>query len=72
MTGPHLALLLREREASLPVLLMSGYAAHPVPAGLVGHAAMIDKPFPTSELLARIATLLGDPTPSASSTPSSK
>jgi PAS domain S-box-containing protein len=62
MTGPDLALLLRERDPDLPVLLMSGYAAHPLPAGLVGNAAMIDKPFPTRELLAQIAALLGDPT----------
>jgi PAS domain S-box-containing protein len=61
MAGPELALLLRERAADLPVLLMSGYAAHPLPAGLVGKAAMIDKPFPTRELLAQIAALLGDP-----------
>jgi PAS domain S-box-containing protein len=62
MAGPDLALLLRERDPDLPVLLMSGYAAHPLPAGLVGNAAMIDKPFPTRELLAQIAALLGDPT----------
>jgi PAS domain S-box-containing protein len=61
MPGPELALLLRERAPSLPVLLMSGYAAHPLPDGLVGRAAMIDKPFPTRELLAQIAALLGDP-----------
>ena len=60
MAGPELALLLRERAPDLPVLLMSGYAAHPLPAGLVGRAAMIDKPFPTRELLAQIAALLGD------------
>jgi DNA-binding response OmpR family regulator len=64
MPGPELALLLRERAPDLPVLLMSGYAAHPLPDGLVGRAAMIDKPFPTRELLAQIAALLGDP-PSA-------
>jgi PAS domain S-box-containing protein len=62
MAGPDLALLLRERDPDLPVLLMSGYAAHPLPAGLVGNAAMIDKPFPTRELLAQIAALLSDPT----------
>jgi len=62
MPGPELALLLRERAPDLPVLLMSGYAAHPLPTGLVGRAAMIDKPFPTRELLAQIAALLGDPT----------
>jgi PAS domain S-box-containing protein len=62
MAGPDLARLLRERDPDLPVLLMSGYAAHPLPAGLVGNAAMIDKPFPTRELLAQIAALLGDPT----------
>ena len=60
MAGPELALLLRERAPDLPVLLMSGYAAHPLPAGLVGRAAMIDKPFPTRELLAQIAALLDD------------
>ena len=30
MPGPELALLLRERAPDLPVLLMSGYAAHPL------------------------------------------
>jgi PAS domain S-box-containing protein len=70
MTGPDLALLLRERDPDLPVLLMSGYAAHPLPAGLVGNAAMIDKPFPTRELLAQIAALLGDP--SSATPPSAK
>jgi DNA-binding response OmpR family regulator len=64
MPGPELAPLLREQAPNLPVLLMSGYAAHPLPDGLVGKAAMIDKPFPTRELLAHIAALLGDPTPS--------
>jgi PAS domain S-box-containing protein len=65
MPGPELALLLRERDPDLPVLLMSGYAAHPIPATLVGKAAMIDKPFPTRELLAQITALLGDGKPSA-------
>jgi PAS domain S-box-containing protein len=65
MPGPELALLLRERAPRLPVLLMSGYAAHPLPAGLVGKAAMIDKPFPTRELLAQIAALLADGSPSS-------
>jgi PAS domain S-box-containing protein len=70
MAGPELALLLRERAPQLPVLLMSGYAAHPLPAGLVAKAAMIDKPFPTRELLAQIAALLGDP--SSATPPSAK
>jgi PAS domain S-box-containing protein len=60
MTGPELAVRLRELDPTLPVLLMSGYAAHQLPDRLDGNAAMIDKPFPVRALLGRVGDLLGD------------
>jgi two-component system cell cycle sensor histidine kinase/response regulator CckA len=59
LSGPDLALRLRARRPDLPVLLMSGYAAHRLPDGLAGSAVLIDKPFPIKQLLDRVAELLG-------------
>jgi CheY-like chemotaxis protein len=58
MSGPELALRLRKLTPGLPVLLMSGYAAHQLPPELAGSVLLMDKPFPARELLARVAEML--------------
>jgi CheY-like chemotaxis protein len=58
MGGPELALRLRMLAPGLPVLLMSGYAAHQLPPELAGSVLLMDKPFPARELLARVAEML--------------
>ncbi len=63
MSGPELAVQLQALVPDLPVLLMSGHAAHPVPAGLGPRVAMLDKPFAADSLLRSITGLLEAPDP---------
>jgi PAS domain S-box-containing protein len=58
MRGEQLAVKLRERRPSLRVLYMSGFArGHLGPVMGLDAAELIEKPFTTSQLLERIATL---------------
>lgn len=65
MTGPALALRLRDKISGLRVLLMSGYAAQQLPAELAGTVQLLDKPFPVEVLLGAVRDALGSPEPPA-------
>ncbi len=57
--GHQLALALRERMPTLPILFMTGFARSQAPAGLDNApVAMVLKPFRPDQLLAEIARLL--------------
>ncbi|MGH7551767.1 MAG: response regulator [Longimicrobiales bacterium] len=61
MGGAELAAALRDARPNLPVLFMSGYTNAEVAAGpvaLPADAAFIQKPFSTTELLERVASLI--------------
>jgi PAS domain S-box-containing protein len=64
MGGPEVARRLVAARPSLRVLFMSGYAEDIVePADLQGHGDILAKPFRPSDLVARVAALLGTPAP---------
>jgi two-component system, cell cycle sensor histidine kinase and response regulator CckA len=59
MTGPELAVALRERHPGLPVLFMSGYTAAALgpQVQLDGNSGLVEKPFNRSTLLAAVEQL---------------
>jgi signal transduction histidine kinase/CheY-like chemotaxis protein len=61
MGGAELAAAIREARPDLPILFMSGYTNAEVavgPGALPADAVFIQKPFSTSELLERVASLI--------------
>jgi CheY-like chemotaxis protein len=59
MTGPELAVAMRERHPGLPVLFMSGYTAAALgpQVQLDGNSGLVEKPFNRSTLLAAVEQL---------------
>lgn len=60
MQGPALARELRQRMPSLPIVLMSGYAADEVTDELLRDAVLLPKPFSSALLLETVRSALGD------------
>jgi CheY-like chemotaxis protein len=60
MSGPELAVLLRGRQAGLPVLYMSGYIGDLLDASALGEpaTAFLSKPFASADLVAKTRALL--------------
>jgi PAS domain S-box-containing protein len=66
MSGPQLAVQMRQRHPGVPVLFMSGYSDGLLAArGDVDEADLIQKPFTASELLNRVDAILAQPVPRA-------
>ena len=65
MSGPDLALAVRERQPLLPVLYTSGYTRHSAvhQARLVAGARILAKPYPLHNLATAVRQILDAPTP---------
>ena len=59
MQGPALARELRQRMPSLPIVLMSGYAADEITDELLRDAVLLPKPFSSALLLETVRSVLG-------------
>ena len=71
ITGLQLAELVRQRFATLKILVVSGSALRPTPELLrkIGSIAFLKKPFATAQLLAAVRAILGDDPASAAAAP---
>ena len=67
VNGPQLVIALRSRRPDLPVLFMSGFTGDALDerAAIGGDVDLLGKPFKTSELLARVRSMLGEVEPPA-------
>ena len=67
VNGPQLVIGLRSRRPDLPVLFMSGFTGDALDerAAIGGDVDLLGKPFKTSELLARVRSMLGEVEPPA-------
>ena len=57
MKGPELARQLREKQADLKVIFVSGYVA---PGDLGPHQALLQKPFVRQQLIDKVREVLGE------------
>jgi PAS domain S-box-containing protein len=58
MSGPELARRLREQYPELRVLLMSGYAQGDIPGASVDESSLVEKPYSSAALVARVRRAL--------------
>jgi len=63
LTGPNLAVRLRERWPDLRAIFMSGYSEEQVQAANAGTGLLINKPFTMDQLLAVVGRAMAPPSP---------
>ena len=59
MTGSEVARTVRAADAEQPILMMTGYLEHEAVLAELGAQPMLQKPFDPSELLFRVAAMIG-------------
>jgi DNA-binding response OmpR family regulator len=60
MTGSEVARTVRAADAGQAILMMTGYLEHEAVLSELGAQPMLQKPFDPSELLFRVAAMIGE------------